>query len=106
MDIEQTAKSSIQEKKIRVSFLPADSVTETPPPDTNGVSSSQEDHPPILLPWTEAVTPHRGTSTEQSVVGSISRPESRPAESKNLGEARESAYNNSPGVKSTAGAAA
>jgi hypothetical protein len=44
-NIEQTAKSSIQEKKIRVSFLPADGST---PSATNGMSSSQheDDSPP------------------------------------------------------------
>lgn len=43
-NIEQTAKSSIQEKKIRVSFLPADGST----PAANGLASSQheDEHPP------------------------------------------------------------
>ncbi|KAJ4357688.1 phosphatidylinositol-binding protein scs2 [Didymosphaeria variabile] len=101
-NIEQTAKSSIQEKKIRVIFLPADGNISTP--QTNGAASHRESL--LSSPSPEAVTPQRG-STEQPV-GSVSRPESRPAESKNLGEARESAYNpaTSSGVAATVSAAA
>ncbi|KAJ4294450.1 phosphatidylinositol-binding protein scs2 [Kalmusia sp. IMI 367209] len=101
-NIEQTAKSSIQEKKIRVVFLPADDVTATP--KTNGAAHYRESLLPSPSP--EAVTPQRG-STEQPV-GSVSRPESRPSDSKNLGDARESAHNpvSTSGVAATISSAA
>ncbi|KAF2013714.1 VAMP-associated protein [Aaosphaeria arxii CBS 175.79] len=102
--MEQTSKNSIQEKKIRVVFLAADDAAATPP-KTNGTSSL---HEPSLLssPSPEAVTPQRGST--EAPVGSVSRPESRPSDSKNLGEAKESAFNpaTSSGLKSTVAAAA
>ncbi|KAF2441402.1 VAMP-associated protein [Karstenula rhodostoma CBS 690.94] len=100
--IEQTAKSSIQERKIRVLFLPADGNAGTP--QTNGATSHRESL--LSSPSPEAVTPQRGSTQEP--VGSVSRPESRPTDSKNLGDARESAYNpaTSSGVAATVSAAA
>lgn len=77
--IEQTAKSSIQEKKIRVLFLPADDSASTPA-KTNGFSRDS------LLPSSpspEAVTPQRGVSDAS---GPVSLPSERPAGSKHLGE--------------------
>lgn len=55
-NIEGTAKSSVQEKKIRVNFLPADATT-------NGVS--HDDSPPAYSspsPSAAAVTPQRSTA--------------------------------------------
>ncbi|KAF2692260.1 VAMP-associated protein [Lentithecium fluviatile CBS 122367] len=102
-NIEQTSKASIQERKIRVIFLPADDVEATPPPKTNGVGH-QDQRSLHTSPSPEAVTPQR-VSTEQPV-GSVSRPESRPADSRNLGQARESAHNPATsGISSTVGAA-
>lgn len=56
-NIEQTAKSSIQEKKIRVSFLPADGSDAA----TNGISHSihEEEHPPAYS--SPAPTPQRSS---------------------------------------------
>jgi len=52
--IEQTAKSSIQEKKIRVAFLPANGAA------TNGLLHSGEDDPPAYSsPSPAPVTPQR-----------------------------------------------
>nr|POE52176.1 vesicle-associated membrane protein-associated protein c16g5.05c [Quercus suber] len=67
--IEQTAKSSIQEKKIRVSFLPADSSGAT-----LGVAAasaaSPEDHPPAYSsPSPAATTPQRNVATPRSAAG-------------------------------------
>ncbi|KAK7191054.1 hypothetical protein DPSP01_007775 [Paraphaeosphaeria sporulosa] len=100
--IEQTSKSSIQEKKIRVLFLPADGSTATP--QTNGGTSHRESL--LSSPSPEAVTPQRGSTQEPA--GSVSRPAERPVDSKNLGDARESAYNpaTSTGVAATVSAAA
>lgn len=84
-----------------MSFLPADNAAAATP-KTNGAT-----HRESLLPSPspEAVTPQRG-STDQPV-GSVSRPESRPADSKNLGEIRESAHNPaSSSVATTVSAAA
>jgi len=99
--IEQTSKSSIQEKKIRVFFLPADDATATPA-KTNGVKQ-QDDESTLLSPSPEAVTPQRGSTA--TPVGSISRPQDRPAESKHLGDAVASAHNPvTSGQQSTLGA--
>ncbi|RMY58565.1 hypothetical protein D0864_13358, partial [Hortaea werneckii] len=61
--IEATAKGSVQEKKIRVNFLPADGQSA----QTNGVGAAADDeHPPAYSspsPQAAAVTPQRpGTS--------------------------------------------
>ncbi|KAH7125406.1 PapD-like protein [Dendryphion nanum] len=104
--IEQTSKSSIQERKIRVLFLPADDASATPP-KANGISHETEGSSLLASsPSPEAVTPQRGST--EAPVGSVSRPESRPSDSRNFGEAKESAYNpaTSGGVKATVAAAA
>ncbi|KAJ4985238.1 integral er membrane protein [Stagonosporopsis vannaccii] len=91
--IEQTAKSSIQEKKIRVLFLPADA--DSTPARTNGVSRDSL----LSSPQSEAaVTPARG----EHVQGPASRLEDRPAGSKNLGEIERETYN--PASSTGAGA--
>ncbi|CAI6338170.1 unnamed protein product [Periconia digitata] len=104
-NIEQTSKQSIQERKIRVIFLPADDEHLTTPSKTNG--AHYDDQSTLSSPSIDsAVTPQRGSS--ETPVGSVSRPESRPTGSRNLGEARESAFNPamSGGATSTVGAAA
>ncbi|KAF2431812.1 vesicle-associated membrane protein-associated protein A [Tothia fuscella] len=53
--IEQTNKAAIQERKIRVAFLPADAAT--PAPKTNGVAASQGGAPSFSSPIA-ASTPH------------------------------------------------
>ncbi|KAF2198526.1 VAMP-associated protein [Delitschia confertaspora ATCC 74209] len=88
--IEQTNKSSIQERKIRVNFLPADNVLATPAP-TNGVS--HDERSTLGSPSPEAVTPQHRSTVTSAPVGPVSRPESRPEGNKHLGDARESAYN-------------
>jgi len=64
--VEKTAKQSIQERKIRVNFLPAAAAT------PNGVSSSHDEHPPAYSSPSPqfgspaaaaASTPARGSST-------------------------------------------
>jgi hypothetical protein len=97
--IEQTSKSSIQEKKIRVLFLPADDATT--PAKTNGassVSSLPSTHSP------EAFTPQRGVS---DATGPVSRPDERPADSKDLGEIKNETFSPATGgVAATVSAAA
>ena len=90
--IEQTAKSSIQEKKIRVVFLPRDD-TSTPaasqtPARANGVNHPQST--PASAPTPEAVTPH---VTSTPAVGAFSKTESKPEGSRSLGDAINSAQN-------------
>ncbi|KAF3011238.1 phosphatidylinositol-binding protein scs2 [Curvularia kusanoi] len=93
--IEQTSKSSIQEKKIRVLFLPADA--DGTPARTNGVSRDSL----LSSPQSEAaVTPARGPT--EHAQGPASRIEDRPAGSKNLGEIERETYN--PASGSGAGA--
>lgn len=104
-NIEQTSKASIQEKKIRVVFLPADNAAATPP-QPNGADHADQRASLPAAPASEAATPQRFMSTEPPV-GSVSRPESRPSESKSLGQARESAHNPATsGVAASVGAAA
>lgn len=63
-DIEKTAKSSIQERKIRVNFLPADGGTSTP----NGVTSStrHEEEPSAY----SSPSPQFGSPATHSAVAS------------------------------------
>jgi hypothetical protein len=83
--IEQTAKSSIQEKKIRVLFLPAGD--DSTPVRTNGASRDSL----LPSPSPESGTPARGFA--ESATGPVSRPQDRPADSKNLGEIKNEAFN-------------
>ena len=64
-NIEQTAKSSIQERKIRVSFLPADGSA-----PTNGASHHDESPPAYSSPSPAAVTPQRpaGDSNQANTI--------------------------------------
>ncbi|KAF2035428.1 VAMP-associated protein [Setomelanomma holmii] len=97
--IEQTSKSSIQEKKIRVLFLSADDATT--PAKTNGASSFNS-LPSAYSP--EAVTPQRGVPEAS---GLVSRPDERPADSKNLGEIKDETFSPATGgVGATVSAAA
>ncbi|KAF2840743.1 VAMP-associated protein [Patellaria atrata CBS 101060] len=76
--IEQTNKSAIQERKIRVVFLPADGTYASPHDlTTNGYDASS-----ARSPTPDAVTPQRGQTA--SFVSSIPRSESRPSESQNV----------------------
>lgn len=91
--IESTNKSSIQEKKIRVVFLPADGQQH----QSNGLASSaasgldnsiySEDQPPSYSsPSPQAVTPQRS-------VGPTSTFDEKPDGAKSRGDAVNSAYN-------------
>jgi hypothetical protein len=96
--IEQTAKSTIQEKKIRVLFLPSDADSSSTPARTNGVSRDSM----LSSPQSEAaVTPVRGASDQAQ--GPVSRIEDRPAGSKNLGEIERETYNPATGSGAVAG---
>jgi hypothetical protein len=88
--IEQTNKSAIQEKKIRVIFLPADAQT---PAKTNGVSHSQ-DTPSQLSPSPAASTPYLASTAQQ---GPTSGFEDRPSDNRSLGDAVSSASNPATG---------
>ena len=88
-NIEQIAKSSIQEKKIRVNFLPADGSAGA----GAGTHNSQRDDDTThyhTSPSPVAVTPQRSS---MGAVGPISVPQERPADSVTRGEAVDSAYN-------------
>ncbi|KXT11348.1 hypothetical protein AC579_9459 [Pseudocercospora musae] len=65
-NIEQTAKSSIQEKKIRVNFLPADGSAGVGAAATNGVSHHDEEPPAYTSPTPPAVTPQRPSHSATS----------------------------------------
>ncbi|KAF2721468.1 VAMP-associated protein [Polychaeton citri CBS 116435] len=83
-NIEQTSKSSIHEKKIRVSFLPADG-------QTNGVTGPDVDPPAYSSPSPSvatASTPQRSFAT-----GPTSTYDSKPNDARSLGDAKSSAHN-------------
>ena len=98
-DIESSSKSSIQEKKIRVSFLPAagSEKSSSATAGTGGVASTPrkggldaDDAPPAYSsPVSNAATPAGKSSAPAT--GPVSRPESRPADAKSLGDAVNSA---------------
>lgn len=95
-NIEATAKSSIQEKKIRVLFLPAEGSAAV-----NGVRHA-DDPPAYSSPTPDPRTPQR--MSDAPVVGSVSTPQLRSVDNKYAGDAREST--GSAGQQSTVGAAA
>lgn len=86
-NIESTAKSSIQEKKIRVNFLPADGSSSAGAgvASTPVRHSTSSEHPPAYS--------SPSASTPQSYApGAVSTPDSRPVGARNLGDAKASAY--------------
>ena len=77
--VEKTAKNSIQERKIRVNFLPASG------PTPNGVSTSHEEQPPAYSsPSPQFDTPARAPSTAASTTETAQSPVARAAESTGL----------------------
>ena len=86
-NIEQIAKSSIQEKKIRVSFLPADGSAGY---GSNGSQREDDTTHSYSSPSPVASTPQRSSL---GAVGAISTPQEKPANSTSRGEAVDSAYN-------------
>ncbi|KAH8730113.1 PapD-like protein [Phaeosphaeriaceae sp. PMI808] len=95
--IEQTSKSSIQEKKIRVLFLPADDTTSTPA-KTNGLGRDSL----LPSPSPEAVTPQRNVP---EATGPVSRPEERQASRESRNETYSTAASGSVGATVSAAAA-
>jgi len=91
-NIEQSAKASIQEKKIRVSFLPAGGFSDNTTAASNGIPHHQDDEPPSYAsPSPSVATPQRNST--QAPSGPISSPSDRPADAKSRGDAVESAHN-------------
>lgn len=95
-NIEQTAKSSIQEKKIRVNFLPlpgqAGAAHMSTPARSSAIGTSHEEEPPAYSsPFSTTATPQRQSTA--AVSGPVSTLESRPEGAQNLGEIREGAFN-------------
>ena len=91
--IEKTNKSAIQERKIRVTFLPADSST------PNGVSHPIDEEPPAYSsPSPQFGSPMAATTNAVSV-------ESKPASAKSVGDAKSSATNPASSSIGSAGTA-
>ncbi|KKY17787.1 putative integral er membrane protein [Phaeomoniella chlamydospora] len=93
--VEKTGKSAIQEKKIRVNFLPADSGDKT-----NGVAYNErrDDSPPAYTsPSSQYGSPAQGAAVAV---------ESKPAGAKSLGDAKASSFNPAAGVSIASAAAA
>lgn len=104
--IESVSKSSIQEKKIRVVFLPADG---QPQAQANGIAAANassldnshysEDQPPAYSsPSPQAVTPQRSVGPTNSL-------DEKPEGAKNRADAVHSAHNPATQSSSLAGAA-
>ncbi|GAB7361409.1 hypothetical protein MBLNU230_g1465t1 [Neophaeotheca triangularis] len=95
--IEETNKSSIQETKIRVNFLPADAGAPAPgaaAATTNGVSAPNDSPPSYTAPSPSVSTPQRAS-------GPVSEAKDRPLDNKHLGEALNSTTNPSASPAST-----
>ncbi|MCJ1369495.1 phosphatidylinositol-binding protein scs2 [Loxospora ochrophaea] len=113
--VEKTAKASIQERKIRVSFLPSDGFNGTPQRSgVNGTHPSDEAPPAYGSPAPSFGSPAPDSTTAQTrsaiePVGAVSYPDSRPADNRHLGDAKESANNpatsNQSGIGATASSA-
>lgn len=98
-NVEKTAKSSIQERKIRVNFLPPAGGT----PAVNGVSSANGgDSPPAYSSPSPQFGSPAGVSS--STPSKAVPTEARPEGAKSLGEAKATASN--PATSSTLAAAA
>ncbi|KAF2742394.1 VAMP-associated protein [Sporormia fimetaria CBS 119925] len=98
--IERTSKQSIQEKKIRVNFLPAD---QSQSPAMHNAASYNEDSM-ISSPSPEAVTPHRPA---EASTGSVSaRKESFPDDTKDAQSTTSQAASAVSGIKSAVGSVA
>ncbi|KAI9813888.1 MAG: phosphatidylinositol-binding protein scs2 [Phylliscum demangeonii] len=107
--IEQTSRGAIQEKKIRVTWLPPDGVAHTPMgKQVNGTVSvcrvtrgevapakgiQFHDTPMSDPPAYQSPGPDAGTPSRPAPVGPVSVPDSRPADARHLGDARASAFN-------------
>ncbi|RLM01241.1 hypothetical protein CFD26_108752 [Aspergillus turcosus] len=63
---EKASKSSIQERKIRVNWLPAESSDAEQGKETNGISAPEEEPPSYTSPSANYQTPAVGTSTKIS----------------------------------------
>jgi len=93
--VDNADKASVQEKKIRVVFLPAQGSTASLTPQRNGVngySNTDDTAPPAYRspsPPEEAFTPQ----TRSNPVGPVSTMDSEPAGNKHLGHAKASATN-------------
>lgn len=97
-NVEQTAKSSIQERKIRVTFLPADGSAVSPVASaTNGVSHHDEEPPAYSSPSPVAVTPAR------SVVPDSKSPPQEMHSSADLGQSQSSLGGAIPAFASATG---
>lgn len=89
--IEQTNKSSILEKKIRVVFLPPNGPEHTPLTPQSGVNGVRHSTPSQQSMSPEAVTPSNRTSVTPS--GPVSSIDSRPSDARSLGDSVNSTYN-------------
>ena len=88
-NLEKTGKSSVQEKKIRVNFLPAEGASKT-----NGVVSGEESPPAYSSPSPQFGSPAQGAAVSV---------DSKPVGAKSLGDAKASAGN--PATSTLASAA-
>jgi len=90
--IEQTNKAAIQEKKIRVNFLPADGTAPTLAAKVNGVSD-HEQTPSQFSPTPEPATPSHSTA---AALGSGGTPDPRPRDTKDTSDAARPAAAQAP----------
>lgn len=108
--VEQTSKSSIQEKKIRVTFLPSsgsaapNASDSTPSRGTSMGAMTADDEPPAYgSPMSNVATPAQRSAV--GAAGPVSTMDDRPAYVKSLGDAKESAFNPAVNQESSSGTA-
>lgn len=100
--VEHNVKNSIQEKKIRVAFLPADGVPSTP--IHNNINGTHfHDTPSTEPPAYRSLSPEAASPAHVSATGPVSLPESRPSNNKHLGDAVASAFNPTSSTNSNSG---
>lgn len=96
--VDQNAKSAIQEKKIRVTWLPADGQGMSTPMHNNINGTTFKDTP--NTPAFRSPSPESVTPSHAAPVGPVSVPASRPENNKHLGDAVSSAFNPASNAKS------
>ncbi|KAI9853606.1 MAG: phosphatidylinositol-binding protein scs2 [Vezdaea acicularis] len=95
--VEATSRQAIKEQKIRVVFLPATSSTPTTNHVGNGPYADHEAHGATSEPPAYNSSPQYNTPARSVPSGPVSKPESRPSESKSLGQIKDSATNPATG---------
>jgi len=95
--VDNAERSSVQEKKIRVAFLPAVDSAGAVTPQRNGINGYGQDTPSTAPPAYRSPSPEETYTPQQrssvGAVGAVSKLDDEPAGNKHLGDAKASATN-------------